>query len=71
MPEQSEGNNYASKMIVFPVSYTIFFYEGVKKWICLTPHGTIKSTLWPTNYKKKILCTTGQYTNFLNSQVSK
>ena len=33
MPEQSEGNNYTSKINVFPVWHTIFFLPGVQKAI--------------------------------------
>ena len=36
MPEENEGNNYKSKINAFPVT-RFFFYQGVKKWICL-PH---------------------------------
>ena len=39
MPEQSEGNNDTSKINVFPVSHTIFFYQGVRKWICVQTGG--------------------------------
>ena len=39
MPEKSEGNNHTSKINVFPVSHTIFFYSGIKKWILLPRTG--------------------------------
>ena len=31
MPEQSKGNNDTSKINVFPVSHTIFFFTGVSE----------------------------------------
>ena len=39
MPEQSEGNNYTSKINVFPVSHTIFFLLGGQKLVLLTRTG--------------------------------
>ena len=52
MPEQSKGNNYTSKINVFPVLYTIFFLLWGQKMDLFAPHGAIKSTLWPASRKK-------------------
>ena len=52
MPEQSEGNNHTSKINVFPVLHTIFFLLAGQKVDLFTPHGAIKSTLWPASRKK-------------------
>ena len=52
MPEQSEGNNHTSKVIVFPVLHTIFFLLAGQKVDLFAPHGAIKSTLWPASRKK-------------------
>ena len=51
MPEQSEGNNHTSKIIVFPVLHTIFFLLMGQKVDLFAPHGAIKSTLWPASRK--------------------
>ena len=45
MPEQSEGNNHMSKINVFSILHTIFFYWGVAKWICL-PHREQQNALY-------------------------
>ena len=56
MPEQSEGNNYTSKINVFPVLHTIFFLlAGQKVDLFARPHGVIKSTLWPASRKKYLI----------------
>ena len=45
MSEQSKGNNYTSKINVFPVSHTIFFLLGSQKMDLFASDGAIKSTL--------------------------
>ena len=52
---QSEGNNYASKINVFPCCTLFFFYSRAIKWIFFSSHGEIKSTLWPSSRKKYIV----------------
>ena len=54
MHEQSEGNNHANKINVFPVLHTIFFLLAGQKVDLFAPHGAIKSTLWPTSRKKNL-----------------
>ena len=51
MPEKNKGNNLTSKINAFPVSYMIFFLLGGQKIDLFTPHGAIKSTLWPASRK--------------------
>ena len=51
MTEQGEGNNHTSKINVFPVSHTIFFLLEGQKIDLFSPHGAIKSTLWPASGK--------------------
>ena len=51
MPEKIKGNNYTSKMNVFPVSHTIFFLRGGQKMDLFAP-----STLWPAGRKNGFVC---------------
>ena len=51
MPDQSESNNYTSKVNVFPVLHTIFFLLGGQKMNLFVSRGAIKSTLWPASRK--------------------
>ena len=57
MPKQSENNNHTSKIIVFPVSHTIFYLLKDEKMHMIAPHGAIKSTLWPNIRKNHIFKT--------------
>ena len=45
MPQQSEGNNYTSKINVFPMLHTIYFLPEGKKKDLFDPQGAIKYTL--------------------------
>ena len=48
------GNNYTSKVNVFPVLDTIFFLQLGRKMNLFAPLGEIKSTLWPASRQNKL-----------------